>query len=124
MDLIEIHLPGFRHAGHRTAGTKNKASDVTLVSAYVGGHKDNTALDAVHRGDDPNGEVVRSNEAEFTQVLADTGRQVVGGMNYGSVPEAFQAWCDIFMERHEPIRGKQRDGCHGEEARAGDDQQT
>ena len=63
------------------------------------------AVESVHVGDSPDGELVHSSDPRFPGVMADIGRGFVAGMRRGVVTEAARAWLQIFVGRYPEMAG-------------------
>ena len=66
-------------------------------------------LDAVFGGDRPDGRRIECGEPNFAQAAGDIGQQLVEKLDEGCVPEAFAAWCSVFMEEFEELKGRETD---------------
>ena len=51
---------------------------------------------------------VECDDDDFARVTGEIGQQTVETLDGGCVPEAFAAWCSVFMEEFEVLKG--RDG--------------
>ena len=74
----------------------------------MSGPRANAKLSEVLEGDQPGGRRIDCADPNFEQTLGNIGQQLVEKLDEGCVPEAFAAWCSVFMEEFEVLKG--RDG--------------
>ena len=67
------------------------------------GSRASAKLDAVFEGDRPDGRRIECGEPDFAQATGNIGQQLVEKLDEGCVPEAFAAWCSLFMEEFEVL---------------------
>ena len=72
----------------------------------VSGPRSSAKLDAVFEGDNLSGRWVGCDEDEFARVTGEIGEQLVRKLDESCVPEAFAAWCSVFMEEFEVLKGR------------------
>ena len=66
----------------------------------VRGSRASAELDTVFEGDRQDGRRVECDEDNFARVTGEIGEQLVRKLDDGCVPEAFAAWCSVFMDDH------------------------
>ena len=84
------------------------ADTLAKVWKLVRGARASAKLDAVFEGDRSDGRRIECGERDFEQAAGNIGQQLVEKLEEGCVPEAFAAWCSLFMEEFEVLKG--RDG--------------
>ena len=79
------------------------------VWRLVRGSRASAKLDAGFEGDRLDGPRVECDgDDDFARVTSEIGEQLVRKLDEGCVPEAFAAWCSVFMDEFEVLKG--RDG--------------
>ena len=78
------------------------------VWRMVRGPRSSAKLDAVFVGDSLGGRRVECDDDDFARVTGYIREQLVRKLDKGCVPEAFAAWCSVFKEEFEVMKG--RDG--------------
>ena len=75
------------------------------VRRLVRGSRSSAKLDAVFEGDRLDGRRVECDDDDFVRVTGNIGQQQVRKLDEGCVPVAFAAWCSVFVDEFEVLKG-------------------